>query len=99
MKRTVEQLERLASCAGSLDGGSDFGAQRRAVNTAGVCGSSTRGHRETIFAWTSAEYELYVAFGPLASKPVAVAAAHRLLRWLKKEQPSLFLLHPKQVTT
>ena len=32
-------------------------------------------------------------------KPVAVAAAHRLLRWLKKEQPSLFLLHPKQVTT
>jgi len=82
--------------------------------------------RETIFAWTSAEYELYVArlghapsltphtpypslslyryelyvaFGPLASKPVAVAAAHRLLRWLKKEQPSLFLLHPKQVTT
>ena len=25
--------------------------------------------RETIFAWTSAEYELYVAFGPLASKP------------------------------
>ena len=30
--------------------------------------------RETIFAWTSAEYELYVAFG-LPSKPVAVAAA------------------------
>lgn len=35
-----------------------------------------------------------VVFGPLVSKPVAIAACHKLLRRLKKEQSSLFLLTP-----
>ena len=37
-----------------------------------------------------AEHELYVVLGPLVSKPVAIAASHKLLRWLRKEQPTLF---------
>ena len=45
---------------------------------------------ETIVAWTNSEHELYVVLGPLVSKPVAIAASHKLLRWLRKEQPSLF---------
>ena len=45
---------------------------------------------ETIVAWTSSEHELYVVLGPLVSKPVAIAASHKLLRWLRKEQPTLF---------
>ena len=44
--------------------------------------------------WTAADFELYVAFSPLVSKPVAYAACHKLHRRLKKEQPSLFALNP-----
>ena len=47
-----------------------------------------------VVVWTSAEAELYVAFGPLVSKPVAIAACHKLLRRLKKDQPECFVLHP-----
>ena len=45
---------------------------------------------ETIVAWTNSELELYVVLGPLVSKPVAIAASHKLLRWLKKEHATLF---------
>ena len=45
---------------------------------------------ETIVAWTNAEHELYVVLGPLVSKPVAIAASHKLLRWLRKEHAALF---------
>jgi len=45
---------------------------------------------ETIVAWTNSEHELYVVLGPLVSKPVAIAASHKLLRWLKKEHATLF---------
>ena len=45
---------------------------------------------ETIYALTTSEHELYVVLGPLVSKPVAIAASHKLLRWLRKEQPNLF---------
>jgi len=49
---------------------------------------------EMILVWTAADFELYVAFSPLVSKPVAYAACHKLVRRLKKEQPNLFMLHP-----
>ena len=45
---------------------------------------------ETIVAWTNSEHELYVVLGPLVSKPVAIAASHKLLRWLRKEHAALF---------
>lgn len=44
--------------------------------------------------WCCAEYQLYVAFGPLVTKPVAIAACHTLLRFLRKEEKNLFLLSP-----
>ena len=49
---------------------------------------------ELLVVWTAADFELYVAFSPLVSKPVAYAACHKLHRRLKKEQPSLFALSP-----
>ena len=49
---------------------------------------------ELIVVWTAVDFELYAAFSPLVSKPVAYAACHKLHRRLKKEQPSLFQLSP-----
>lgn len=49
---------------------------------------------ETIIVWTASDFELYVAFSPLVSKPVAHAACQKLYRKLKKEQPQLFMLQP-----
>ena len=49
--------------------------------------------REMIVVWTSAEFELYVAFSPLVSRQVAYAACHKLHRRLKKETPNLFMVH------
>jgi hypothetical protein len=46
---------------------------------------------ETILVWATPEAELYVAFGPLVSRGVAIAASHKLHRRLKKEQAALFL--------
>ena len=47
---------------------------------------------ELIVVWTAADFELYAAFSPLVSKPVAYAACHKLHRRLKKEAPNLFML-------
>ena len=49
---------------------------------------------ELIVVWTAVDFELYAAFSPLVSKPVAYAACHKLHRRLKKEQPALFQLSP-----
>ena len=49
---------------------------------------------ELIVVWTAADFELYVAFSPLVSKPVACTACHKLHRRLKKEQAALFMLNP-----
>ena len=48
---------------------------------------------ETIVVWCTADAELYATFGPLMPKPYAIAACHKLLRRLKKEQASLFVAH------
>lgn len=37
-------------------------------------------------------FELYAVFGPLVTKPVAIAAINKLLRWIKKEEEQLFIL-------
>lgn len=37
-------------------------------------------------------FELYAVFGPLVTKPVAIAAINKLLRWIKKEEEHLFIL-------
>ena len=37
------------------------------------------------------EFELYLTCLPLTGKEAALAAAHRVLRWVKREEPNLFL--------
>jgi hypothetical protein len=43
------------------------------------------------FTAKQGEYELYVALTPLAGRELALATAHRVLRWVKREEPSLFM--------
>eukprot|EP01136_Pigoraptor_vietnamica_P033800 Opistho-1_new@97037 len=51
------------------------------------------GPREIMLAWITAGFELYTAFSPLASKPAAINAINRLLRWIKREEDKLFILN------
>ena len=53
----------------------------------------TASQSETIFAWISNSFELYVTFGPLITKHNATNAVNALLRWIKKEEESLFILN------
>lgn len=46
---------------------------------------------EMIVAWSTVEFELYVALWPLIMQPAAVAACMHLLRWLRKDEKSLFM--------
>ncbi|CAG8553382.1 9388_t:CDS:10, partial [Ambispora gerdemannii] len=48
---------------------------------------------ETILGWTTASFELYAAFGPMIPKSAVIASANGLLRWIKKEEDTLFILH------
>jgi hypothetical protein len=47
---------------------------------------------EMIVVWCSHEFELFVALWPLVMQSAAVAACRELLRWLRREEKSLFLL-------
>jgi len=51
------------------------------------------GDSETMVAWITSGFELYAAFGPLESKPVCIKACNQLLRWIKLEENSLFILN------
>lgn len=48
--------------------------------------------KETIVAWTTAGFELYAVFGPLESKAVCIRGCNQLLKWIKQEESSLFIL-------
>jgi len=48
--------------------------------------------KETIVAWVTAGFELYATFSPLESKAVAIRACNQLLKWIKAEENSLFIL-------
>ncbi|XP_048739564.1 vacuolar fusion protein MON1 homolog A-like isoform X2 [Ostrea edulis] len=50
------------------------------------------GQHETLLGWLTQGFELYAVFGPLVTKPVAIAAINKLLRWIKKEEERLFIL-------
>jgi len=45
-----------------------------------------------LFQQTST-FELYVTFEPLVSKPIAMNAVNKLLKWIKKEEDRLFILN------
>ncbi|CAG8624128.1 27123_t:CDS:10 [Dentiscutata erythropus] len=47
---------------------------------------------ETILGWLTSSFELYAAFGPLISKSALTSSSHTLLRWIKKEEESLFIV-------
>lgn len=49
--------------------------------------------KETMLAWVASGFELYVTFEPLVTKPDAIEAVSRLLKWIKKEEERLFILN------
>jgi hypothetical protein len=50
------------------------------------------GMKETVLGWVTPGFELYAVFGPLVTKPVAISAVNKLLRWIKHEEDRLFIL-------
>lgn len=49
--------------------------------------------KETMLAWVTLGFELYVTFEPLVTKPDAIEAVSKLLKWIKKEEERLFILN------
>ncbi|XP_015123688.1 vacuolar fusion protein MON1 homolog A [Diachasma alloeum] len=49
--------------------------------------------KETMLAWVTSGFELYVTFEPLVTKPDAINAVSKLLKWIKKEEDRLFILN------
>ncbi|XP_051165518.1 vacuolar fusion protein MON1 homolog A [Leptopilina boulardi] len=50
--------------------------------------------KETMLAWVTSGFELYATFGPLVTKPDAINAISKMLKWIKKEEERLFILNP-----
>jgi len=51
-----------------------------------------RSESETIVAWVTPGFDLYACFSPLVSKAAAIKGCNSLLRWIKQEENSLFIL-------
>ncbi|XP_046750307.1 vacuolar fusion protein MON1 homolog A [Diprion similis] len=49
--------------------------------------------KETMLAWVTSGFELYVTFEPLVTKPDAINSVSKLLKWIKKEEERLFILN------
>eukprot|EP00040_Diaphanoeca_grandis_P004486 m.29040 g.29040 ORF g.29040 m.29040 type:complete len:504 (-) comp16027_c1_seq1:169-1680(-) len=49
------------------------------------------GERETLLGWVTYGFELFATFGPLVTKPAAINAVLRLIRWMKREEDGLFI--------
>ncbi|XP_045762193.1 protein SAND [Maniola jurtina] len=48
---------------------------------------------DTVLAWVTNGFELYVTFDPLMEKDHAIRAVDRLLHWIKKEEERIFIMH------
>ncbi|KAL0094130.1 vacuolar fusion protein MON1 [Phycomyces blakesleeanus] len=48
---------------------------------------------EIMLGWITSSFELYVVFGPATPKAVLIASSNQLLRWIKKNEDSLFILN------
>jgi hypothetical protein len=46
---------------------------------------------EAVIAWATSSFELYAVFDPLEAKTVVIKSCNQLLRWIKKEEQSLFI--------
>ncbi|XP_065198611.1 protein SAND-like [Sycon ciliatum] len=51
--------------------------------------------QEAVLGWITSHFELYATFSPLVTKPVAISALNKLLRWIKHEEDRLFILNPQ----
>ncbi|XP_075986016.1 vacuolar fusion protein MON1 homolog [Anticarsia gemmatalis] len=49
--------------------------------------------QDTVLAWVTHGFELYVTFDPLMEKDQAIKAVDRLLKWIKKEEQRIFIMH------
>ncbi|CAK1547715.1 unnamed protein product [Leptosia nina] len=48
---------------------------------------------DTVLAWITNGFELYVTFDPLMEKDQAIRAVDRLLRWIKNEEKRIFIMN------
>jgi len=48
---------------------------------------------ETVVGWVTGGFELYATFSPLEPKPTCIKACNEILRWIKNEESSLFILN------
>eukprot|EP00053_Salpingoeca_punica_P013013 m.117070 g.117070 ORF g.117070 m.117070 type:complete len:541 (-) comp16087_c0_seq2:294-1916(-) len=51
------------------------------------------GSKETMLGWVTSGFELYACFGPLVTKRVAIDSVLRLIRWMKTQEDSLFMIN------
>jgi len=49
--------------------------------------------RESILAWATGAFELYATFGPMVPKSAAIKSCNQVLRWIRSEESSLFILN------
>lgn len=50
-----------------------------------------RSESETLVAWVTAGFDLFAVFGPVIPKSVAIKACNTLLKWIKQDEPNLFI--------
>ncbi|KAM3962218.1 LOW QUALITY PROTEIN: vacuolar fusion protein MON1 homolog [Aphomia sociella] len=48
---------------------------------------------DTVLAWVTNGFELYVTFDPLMEKDQAIRAVDRLIQWIKKEEHRIFIMN------
>jgi len=48
---------------------------------------------ETLVSWVTSGFELYAVFGPLELKSACIKACNDILKWIKNEESSLFMLN------
>lgn len=51
------------------------------------------GSKEMLLGWVTSGFELYATFNPLVTKPIAINAINRLLKWITNEEDRLFILN------
>lgn len=51
------------------------------------------GNCETVLGLVTQTFELYVLFGPLITKQNAANAANSVLKWLRKEEETVFVIN------
>ncbi|XP_073397363.1 vacuolar fusion protein MON1 homolog B-like isoform X3 [Dendrobates tinctorius] len=55
--------------------------------------------KETLLAWVTSKFELYMAFSSLVTKVGAINVITKLLRWIKREEDRLFIRYPPKYST